>query len=473
MDKDEIMKIDRKHIWHPFTQMKDYADFEHIPIHSAEGIFLYDEDGNRYYDTIASWWTNTHGHKHPKIMQAIRDQLYNLDHVNFSGFTHRYAADVVKEMTGFMDTSLNRYFFSDDGSTAMEVSLKIAYQYWRNIGREEKSKFVHLSDSYHGDTVGSLSLGGNEVYHVHYRGLMFESYQVDTPIPLHMKEKPKDFTYDAADTTASEEGFEKIASLLREKHAEIAGVVLEPLLMGAAGMQVYAPVYLQKLRALTKELDILLIYDEVVTGFGRTGEMFAYQKANAVPDIVGFAKGLTGGMLPMALTVVTEKIYQAFYDDYLTYKTFFHGHSYTANPIACAAASANLRLFKEKNFSKLQKQNIKEFHKQVRRFANKDYTDDIRYLGWAAAVDIVKERGEHPYDGTAFKPETRLGLKIYQESMRNGLVLRPLGDTIYWLLPLIATKEDVKEIISRSMNVIERVVADARDEESRQGETQK
>ncbi len=458
MDKKTTLDIDREHIWHPFTQMKDYEDFGHVPIQRARGIMLYDMDGREYYDTISSWWTNTHGHNHPRMVSALKDQLDILHHVNFSGFTHPYAATVVDEMRKVMDPGLGRYFFSDDGSTAMEVSIKMAFQYFKNRGQDKKQKFVHLSDSYHGDTIGSLSVGGIEVYHISYHSLMFDSLEVASPIAAQSARPMPDYTLDASDPAYSLEGFEKIEKILREHATETAAVVLEPLLMGSAGMQVYHPVYLQKLRELTRELDILLIFDEVVTGFGRTGEMFAYKKAGVVPDIVAFAKGLTGGVMSLSLTVCTETIYQAFYDEYLKLKTFFHGHSYTANPLACVAASTNLKIFHEEDTLNRMDPAMKYFQSRVAQFATEDYVDDIRYIGWAGAIDIVREKAGHPGAGQAFAPELRTGLAIYRESLRNGLVLRPLGDTIYWMLPLVTTEKDIDIIMDRSREVIRTVV---------------
>ncbi len=462
MTKDQLISFDRDHIWHPFTQMKDYQDFDHVAIQSGQGVKLYDVDGKEYYDTIASWWCNTIGHRHPAMVQALKEQLDILHHVNFSGFTHPYAVKVVEEMQQVMDPTLSRYYFSDDGSTAMEVAVKIAFQYWKNQGRDEKKLFVHLADSYHGDTIGSLSVGGIEVYHLSYSALMFESLSVPSPVGAAAHRERKEYTYDASDPDWSEEGWPAMEKSLRKNAHRIAGVVVEPLLMGAAGMYVYPPAYLRKLRALTRELDILLIFDEVVTGFGRTGDMFAYQKAGAVPDIIGLAKGLTGGTMPLSLTVCTEEIFRAFYDDYLKYKTFFHGHSYTANPLACVAASTNLRVFREEKILDTYAQDRLYFQEKIREFASLDFVDDIRYLGWAGAVDIVREQGKSPGTGTPFSPETRIGLKIYQNSLKNGLVLRPLGDSIYWMLPLVTTKQDIRIIMERSMDVIRETVEAAR-----------
>lgn len=463
MDKQAMIRFDREHIWHPFTQMKDFKDFDHVMITRGEGIRLYDSDGKEYYDTISSWWCNTIGHRHPAMVQALKEQADLLHHVNFSGFTHPYAIELIQELSHEMDPSLTRYFFSDDGSTALEVSIKMAFQYWRNRGKDQKRLFVHLSDSYHGDTLGSLSVGGIEVYHLSYSGLMFDSLSVDSPVPFRNTGYSSDaFTADASDPGWSLEGWTKMEKTLRENAHRLAGVVLEPLLMGSAGMQVYHPVYLQKLRALTSELDILLIYDEVVTGFGRTGSLFAYQRAGAVPDIIGLAKGLTGGTLPLALTVTTETVYQAFYDDYLKHKTFYHGHSYTANPLACVAALTHLRVIRDEAVLKKSLPPQEVFHECLREMGTEDFIDDVRYLGWAGAVDIVREKGARPRTGQAFSPETRIGLHIYRHSLRHGLVLRPLGDTIYWMLPLVTPEKDVRIIMERSREVIREMVETAR-----------
>ncbi|HCL57194.1 MAG TPA: adenosylmethionine--8-amino-7-oxononanoate transaminase [Spirochaetia bacterium] len=454
MKKNKVLSIDKKHIWHPFTQMKDYETIDPKVIVKGKGVKLYDIDGNEYYDTISSWWTNLLGHQNKKLNQALKKQIKKLEHVNFSGFTHPYAAGLVEQLSKKLPPSLSRFFFSDNGSTAVEVALKTAFQYFQNQGNREKKTFIRLKNSYHGDTMGAVSVGGVDLYHKLYHPLMFETLQADSPDCSNCPKRKSEFTYEARETGCALECFASMEKLLEEKSSEIIAVIIEPIIQAAGGMIVYPFEYLKKLRKLTLEKNVLLIFDEVATGFGRTGSFFAFEKAGVVPDLLCLSKGITGGYMPLAMTVSTEKIYQAFYDDYFSNKTFYHGHSYTANPLACSLAVETLKILEEENLPESQKDTIEFFHNTLKEFGKEKFIADIRFTGFIGAVDVVEDRKSKK----SFLPEKRMGQKIYLKSLENGLVLRPLGDTIYWFLPLVIKKKDIKIILEKSLKVIAEAV---------------
>ncbi|MEA2012025.1 MAG: adenosylmethionine--8-amino-7-oxononanoate transaminase [Verrucomicrobiota bacterium] len=449
-DRQYVVDVDRKYSWHPFTQMKDYENVDPVVITHAKGIKLYDADGNEYYDTISSWWTSVIGHCDERINAAIIKQLSLIEHVNFSGFTHPYAAEVFENMRSILPDIYTRFFFSDDGSTAIEVALKMAFQYWQNIGKKDKTKFVMFNNAYHGDTMGATSVGGVDIYHKIYKPMMFDSYIVPAPYEHPRK---SEFTYDARNEDFDPASLEQMRKVMEEHADEIAAVIVEPLIQGASGMRIYHPQYLTELKKLAEKNDILVICDEVATGFGRTGTMFAFeQAADFTPDIVAVAKGLTGGYMPMAITLTNEKIFMAFYGDFMS--TFFHGHSYTANPLACAAANATIKILKEENLPKSNSVAMEYFHERLRELKEYDFVGDIRFLGFYGAIDIVKSRAEKEL----FSAETRIGLKIYRNSLKNGLVLRAIGEVIYWCLPLNVTIEEIDIIIDRSIKVIKETI---------------
>ncbi|AEH43914.1 adenosylmethionine-8-amino-7-oxononanoate aminotransferase [Thermodesulfatator indicus DSM 15286] len=452
-NKKKILEIDKKHIWHPYTQMKDYENRDPLVIVAANGCKLKTIDGDELYDSISSWWTTLHGHLHPKLNQAIMEQLKLLDHVNFSGYTHPYAVEVVERLKNFLPHTLSRFFFSDNGSTAVEVALKMAFQFWQNRGVNSKTRFVCLENAYHGDTLGAVSVGGVDLFFELYKPLLFKSFKAPSPYCYRCEEK-EGFTLDANHECNLRclDGLEKI---LNEHHEEICAVIVEPRLQGAGGILVYPAAYLKKLREITEQFKVFLIFDEVATGFGRTGTMFAFEQAGIAPDIICLAKGLTGGYLPMALTVTTEEIYQAFYADYLEGKTFYHGHTYTANPICCAVAAASLKLFAEEEPLVKTKEAREYFHQLLLdTFSDKPYVGDIRYIGYVGAIELVRDKKTKE----PFSEELRLGFNIYMKSLEKGVVLRPLGDVIYWFLPLCISKTEVEEILKISAEVIEEVL---------------
>lgn len=449
-DKKKTLEVDRRNIWHPFTQMKDFESMDPKVIVRGEGVKLFDADGNEYYDTISSWWVNTLGHCNTGIAEGIKKQLDTLEHVNFSGFTHPFAAEFIDLMTGFLDKSLSKYFFSDNGSTAVEVAIKMAFQYWQNRKITNRTRFIMLDNAYHGDTIGAVSVGGVAEYHRLYKPLMFSSIKVQSPDCSSCPKRRSEFTMDASKCDCNMECFEHMAKAITEHAGETAAVIIEPLMQGAGGMLNYPAQYLKKLEKTAKEHGVLVIYDEVATGFGRCGTMFAYEQSGTRPDIICLSKGITAGFMPLAVTVTTEEVYNAFYDDYFSHKTFFHGHSYTANPLACAAGIENLKILKRDHLPQSNRIAMEHFHDRLKDLGKYDFINDIRFTGFIGAIDIVKSRK----DKVPFAPEERIGRKIYNISLDNGVVLRPLGDTIYFFLPLIVTVDDVDEIFNRTEKVL-------------------
>ncbi|BDU50301.1 adenosylmethionine--8-amino-7-oxononanoate transaminase [Haliovirga abyssi] len=437
------LEKDREYVWHPFTQMKDYENKDHVLIERGEGIFLYDYNGKEYYDTISSWWVNVHGHNNVRIKKAIIKQMEKIEHVNFSGFTHTPAIELAERIINLMPKDLTRVFYSDNGSTAVEVALKMSFQYWKNKGFDKKKNFIYFENSYHGDTIGAVSVGGVQGYHGLYKPLLFDSFISEAP-------NCKKCKYNKEANSCQLECLNGIEKILEENSETISGVIIEPLIQAAGGMHFYSPRVLKKLREVTKQYNVHLIIDEVAMGFGRTGKMWAFEHAGITPDLVSISKGISAGYLPLAATIVTDDIYNAFYDDYNKNKTFFHGHSYTANPLACAAGIESLKIFEEDKLLEKVKETSEYLEESMKVFENNEHIENIRCLGLIAAMDVVKnKKTSEKYDS-----KIRIGKKIYEKGFEHGLVLRPVGDTIYYFLPLSVKKEDIKEIIKRTQDVL-------------------
>lgn len=401
----DLTQKNLKYLWHPFTQMKIYeTEDPPIIIERGEGIYIRDIDGNNYIDGISSWWVNTLGHSNPRLNEALKRQVDKIEHVLLAGFSHVPAIELAEKLVQITPPQLTKVFYSDNGSTAVEVALKMAYQYWVQTGQPQRTKFIALKDAYHGDTLGAVSVGGVDVYHKVYKPLMFEAYHSEMPYP------------------------ESIEAILKEHSNDIAGLVIEPLVQGAGGMKMYPVDYLKRFRELCDEYGIFLIDDEVAMGFGRTGKMFAFEHADIVPDIVCLAKGITAGYLPLAVTMTTDKVYQAFYDDYEKMKTFFHGHSFTGNPLAAAVALENLKILEEDNIIASLQPKISCLAKNLEKFKGLECVVDVRQTGMVAAVELK--------DGIA--------KKVYREALKKGAVLRPLGDVIYFMPPYVITEEEIE-----------------------------
>lgn len=438
------VKKDLRYIWHPYTQMKDCRKCPPILIARAKGVKLYDSKGRSYYDAISSWWCNIHGHNHCKINSAITRQLKSLDHTLFAGFTHRPAIELAEEIVSITPSNLTKVFYSDNGSTAVEVALKMSLQYWHNLGKINKIKFISLDHGYHGDTIGAMSVSGVDLFNQKFKPLFFKSFKAPSPYcyrcPLN-KER----------STCNIECAGALEQLLKKKSQEVSAIILEPLVMAAGGMIIYPEQYLKKVSWLAKKYKVHLILDEVATGFGRTGKMFACEHTKTKPDFICLSKGITSGYLPLALTLTTEKIFKAFYADYEKKKTFYHGHTYTANPIACSAALASLALFKQERTLERVNQLLPKFHKRLESFRGLKLVGDLRYKGMLGALELVKDKKTKK----PFSFKERIGLKVYQEGLKQGIILRPLGDIIYFYLPLSIKLNDLRVILKKTYRIIQ------------------
>ena len=437
------IKKDLRHIWHPYTQMKDCEKFPPILIERARGTKIYDSKGNAYYDTISSWWCNVHGHNHPRIKQAIKEQLDRLEHVLFAGFTHKPAVSLAEKLISITPKSLSRVFFSDNGSTAVETALKMSFQYWQNKGVRKKTKFISLDLGYHGDTFGAMSISGVGLFNSIFKPLLFRSFKIPAPYCYRC---PVKRSYPGCDIAC----LGPLDKLLRKKSGEISALILEPLLMAAGGMIVYPAEYLRKASRLAARYNVHFIVDEVATGFGRTGKMFACEHAGVLPDFMCLSKGITSGYLPLGATLTTEKVYRAFYGDYKKGKTFFHGHTFTANPVSCSAALASLRVFREEGTLGRVVALGARFHRSLERFNVLDLAGDVRYIGMVGAIELVKDKKTKK----PFGIKERMGLRIYEEGLARGLILRPLGNIVYLFLPFCIKEKELDHVSAGTFDIV-------------------
>ena len=428
----EIMKRDLEVIWHPCTQMKDHESLPLIPIQSGEGVYLYDFDDNKYIDAVSSWWVNIFGHNNKQINNKIKSQLDTLEHVLLAGFTHEPAVELAHKLVNITPKGLGKVFYVDNGSSAVEAALKMSYHYHLNKGKR-KPIFLSLTNSYHGETIGALSVGDVSLYKETYEQLLIQNMQVAVP---------ENQSIGAANTA-----LEALESLLKEKADEISALILEPLIQGAGGMHMYHPRYLEGARALTRQYDVHLIADEIMTGFGRTGRMFACQHADITPDFMTLSKGLTGGYLPLSVVMTTEDVYQAFYCDYNEHKAFLHSHSYTGNPLACAAALATLEIFETHDILGENEKKAQYILKHLKKFMLLDNVKEVRQQGMVTAIEL---KG---YDASE-----RIGLKIYEYALTQGVLLRPLGHIIYFMPPYVINNEEIDKMIEVAYAGINKVL---------------
>lgn len=442
---DPWIERDLEHLWHPYTQMKDCQQTPPVLIESARGLKLFDTNGTFYYDTISSWWCNIHGHNHPKVVAAIKSQLETMDHILSAGFTHKPAIRLAERLLAVTPKHLTRVFYSDNGSTAVETALKMSVQYWDNTGRRKKTKFVALDMAYHGDTFGAMSVAGRSIFTKAFEPLLFDTYHVPTPYcyrcPMGKNRH-----------SCQIECGEAMETTLRQHSDEIAAVILEPLLLGAGGMIVYPPAYLAKAADLARQYNVHLILDEVATGFGRTGKMFACEHASVQPDLLCLSKGITSGTLPFAATLTTEDIYAGFYDDYERYKTLYHGHTYNANPIGCAAALASLDVFEQEQTLKKAQPVVLELDRRLRTFESHPYVGNVRTIGMVGALEFVKDKNTKE----PFPAGERIGMRVFEEGLRHNLILRPLGNVTYLFLPLCVTPAELHDILDRFSETVAR-----------------
>jgi len=430
-----MISRDRKFIWHPFTQMKDWQVDDFPVIERGSGCYLIDTEGHKYLDGVSSLWCNVFGHRVPEIDQAIKKQLGKIAHTTFLGLTHPTAIELAEKLIAIAPKGLTRVFYSDSGSEAIEIALKMAYQYWQQRGRPEKKKFAKLTNAYHGDTIGSVSLGGIELFHQVYKPLLFETLAIPSPYRYrwHTGDKGEQVKKEALDA------MEKI---LRENAGELAAFVMEPLMQGAAGMIDQPAGYISRARELTRKYNTLLIFDEVATGFGRTGKLFASEHEGVTPDIMAVAKGLTGGYLPLAATLASEEVYEAFLGRYEDFKTFFHGHTYTANPLACAAAVATIDLFKkDRTIEKLQPK-MRQMTDRLKSFYELKTVGDIRQCGTMVGIELVRNKATKE----GYAPKEKIGVRVIEKARKKGAILRPLGPVIVLMPPLSMTARDLDKL---------------------------
>ena len=451
---EEILNADRKHVWHPYTQMKDYEHRDPLFVERGEGVFLYDVYGKRYYDTISSWWAILHGHNHPVIKAKVKAQMDRLEQVHFAGTTHAPAVQLALKLVEMTPEPLNKVFYSDNGSTACEVAVKMSLQYWKQAGRPEKERFISLERGYHGDTIGMLSLGGVPMFKGPFDCLTFHSHRLPTPYCYRCPMGLENLDMDDPDPACSLACLESLDDILKKEADRTAAIILEPLLLGAGGMIVYPKAYLSKVAEMAKSYRIHLILDEVATGFGRTGRMFAFEHCQVVPDFLCLSKGLTGGFMPMGATITTQEIFDAFYDDWDKGKTFFHGHTFTGNPVSAAAGLGSLEVFEKEDVLASLPSRINALAAGSKTFSNHPNVGDIRQIGMICAFEIVQEKSTKK----AFDSSMRIGFQIYLAGLEKGVILRPLGDVIYLFLPLCTTESQIDDILERTMDTMKEVL---------------
>jgi adenosylmethionine-8-amino-7-oxononanoate aminotransferase len=422
----DLAAADRSHLWHPFTQQAGWAEEEPLIVERAEGTELIDTAGRRYLDGVSSLWCNVHGHRHPRIDAAVREQLDLVAHSTMLGLSHPPAIELARRLVDLAPPGLTRVFYSDSGSTAAEIALKMAFQFWAQRGERQRTKFIALRDAYHGDTIGSVSVGGIELFHSLYRPLLFET----------LKAEPGDAA--------------GVGRLLDTHRGDVAAVIVEPLVQGAAGMLVHPPGFLRAVRELCDRHDVLLIADEVATGFGRTGRMFACEHEDVAPDLLCLAKGITGGYLPLAATLATERIYEGFLGAFEEFRTFFHGHTYTGNPLACAAALASLDVFEEERTLERLEPRIALLGELLAPLRAHPAVAEVRRVGFMTGIEL----SDYPV-------ELRMGHRVTLEARRRGAIVRPLGDVVVLMPPLSISEEDLRRLVAVTAGAIDAATASA------------
>jgi adenosylmethionine-8-amino-7-oxononanoate aminotransferase len=425
-----LLRMDQAHVWHPFTQMQSWALDEPLLIERAEGNYLFDDAGRRYLDGVSSLWCNVHGHQKREIDDAIKSQLERVAHTTLLGLASVPSIELAAELVRLAPAGLTRVFYSDSGSTAVEVALKMAYQCWRQRGRPEKSRFAALTEAYHGDTVGSVSLGGMELFHGTFRGLLFHAERIPTPYAYRWT----GFGDCGAACLAAAE------RLFQEKGDQLAALVVEPLIQGAAGMLTQPPGFLHRLAELCRAHEVLLICDEVATGFGRTGTLFAVEQERVQPDFLCLAKGLSGGYLPLAATLTSEAVYEAFLGDAASMRTFFHGHTFTGNALGCAAALASLRLFETERVLERLKATLAALEPKLAGLAELPHVGEVRQRGAMVGIELV----QHRRTKEAYPAADRIGHQVCLAARKHGVLLRPLGAVVVLMPPLSLTPDEAR-----------------------------
>lgn len=441
-----LERLDKKYIWHPFAQMKEWCKKPVVVIEKGEGNYLIDTEGRRYLDGVSSLWCNVHGHRVPEIDTAINHQLKKIAHSTFLGLSNVPAIELSKKLVRLAPKGLTRVFYSDSGSACVEVALKMAYQYWQQSGKPNKKHFLKLENAYHGDTLGSVSVGGIQLFHDIFHPLLFKTFKAQAPY------RYRD-SFEGSEAAYARYCAAKVEKILKKHHKQIAAVVMEPLMQGAAGMLSHPKGYLAAVRALTKRYNVLLIVDEVATGFGRTGKMFACEHERVSPDFLCVAKGITAGYLPLSATFTTERVYKAFLGRYEDFKAFYHGHTYSANPLACAAALANLSLFEKRKTLQALRPKIKLLTKELWQIQRLAHVGDVRQTGFMAGIELVQDKRTKK----SYPLAEKRGFRVADWARKHGVMIRPLGNVVVLMPPLSITPEQIKKLCKVIYNGIEEI----------------
>ncbi len=443
MTSSQLRALDKQHLWHPFTPMKLWLDAEPLVITSADGMYLIDSDGNRYLDGVSSLWCNVHGHRVPEIDEAIRAQLGKVAHTTMLGLASEPAILLADRLMRLVPRSLTKIFYSDSGATATEVAFKLAAKYWFNIGQPEKREFVGFAEAYHGDTFGAMSVGRTELFHRAYWPMLFKTHFAPTPF-AYRSETPGDPQRVMRDCLSA------LDAILHEHASRIAAVCIEPIVQGAAGMIVHPEDFLRGVRELATKYDVLLIADEVAVGFGRTGRMFACEHESVEPDLMCVAKGISGGYLPLAATFASQKIFDAFLGEPWEGKTFYHGHTYTGNPLACAAAIASLDLLERNDLVRDVERKSRELAVMLAPLGDLPQVGEIRQKGLMVGIELVADKKTR----ARFDPKRRIGAEVCARIRGRGVIVRPLGDVIVLMPPLAMGVEDLGRIVTATRTEI-------------------
>ncbi|WP_167201846.1 adenosylmethionine--8-amino-7-oxononanoate transaminase [Paenibacillus sp. BK720] len=440
-DYERLAHLNKDFLWNPFTQMKDYLSSDPLIIERGEGIRLYDVQGRAYYDGFSSVWLNVHGHNVPELNQAITDQLSRVAHSTLLGMANRPAIELAEKLAGITPKGLNKVFYSDSGATGVEIAIKMAFQYWQNKGVKNKKAFITMNQAYHGDTIGAVSVGAIPLYHEVFRPMLF---------PSHIIPYPYAYRCEGGEKMALEATLTNLRNLLETRAEEIAALIVEPIVQGAGGIVTMPPSCLREMAALCRKHDVLLIADEVATGFGRTGAMFACELEDVSPDLMVIGKGLTGGYLPVAATLATDEVYQAFYADYEEQKTFFHGHSFTGNPLGCAVALASLKLMEENKMIEGIGAKAAFVEQKFAKLKDRPHIGDIRQKGLMVGIELVRNKASRePYEW-----KERIGVRAAERARELGMLTRPLGNVMVFIPPLASTETELDamtDILAKSI----------------------
>ena len=437
----KLIEADKRYLWHPFTQMAGWTESEPLVIDRAEGFFLIDSAGRRYIDGVSSLWCNVHGHRVQKIDDAIKAQLEKVAHSTLLGLTQTTSIELAEKLVEITPKGLEKVFYSDSGATSVEIALKLAFQYHRNIGQNNRTGFIALKNSYHGDTIGAVSLGGMDLFHSIFKPLLFETLHAPCPYP---------YRFGGTEEACLDYCLGQTETILKEHSNSIAALIMEPLVQGAAGIIVHPHGFLKGVRELTKKYGVLLIVDEVATGFGRTAKMFACECENVQPDIMCLGKGITGGYLPLAATLTTEKIFNAFLGQIPEHKTFYHGHTYTGNALCCAAALASLELFKENKIIQSLPPKAALIEKYLKEIAQLPFVGNVRQYGLMAGIELVADKQTKQ----SFPTTQTVAAKLCAAMRPKGAIMRPLGDCLVVMPPVAIdnqTLEDLLRIVTEAI----------------------